>query len=337
MNRKLILVVAVVVLGLLAWWLKQRSAATTLDVPLSDFGVQDTAAVDRIFISDVAGRSIDLRRDGGLWRLNDAYLARKSDVDLLLRTFKRIEVKSPVSKSATPTALRIMGANAKRVDIYQGGDRPVKSWIVGHATKDNFGTHMVLELPDKGRSSAPFIVGMSGFTGVLSTRFRTELDSWRSTTVWDIRDPYQLAEVRMELPRGLGSGYRIEQGEQGELRFSDLTGRPLPMDSSSVKLLLRAFQALNYEYIARGLERSTWDSLFATPADHVLGIRERSGTSGQVKFWYMPFTGEVDTTLAYRPTHDPNRMYAQVEDSLLVVVQRDLFDPLLQPAENLLP
>jgi hypothetical protein len=30
-------------------------------------------------------------------------------------------------------------------------------------------------------------------------------------------------------------------------------------------------------------------------------------------------------------------MHALVEDSLMVVIQRPLFDPILQPAENLLP
>ena len=51
----------------------------------------------------------------------------------------------------------------------------------------------------------------------------------------------------------------------------------------------------------------------------------------------MPYTGAADTTLAYQPEHDPNRMYALVDDSLVVVVQRAMFDPILQPAENLLP
>jgi hypothetical protein len=48
----------------------------------------------------------------------------------------------------------------------------------------------------------------------------------------------------------------------------------------------------------------------------------------------MPYTSVVDTTLAYQPDHDPIRMYALVEDSLVVVVQRAVFDPILQPAEN---
>jgi hypothetical protein len=337
MNRKLLLVLVVVLLGGIAWWLQQRSAASTLDQPLSDFAVPDTASVDRIFIADPTGNTIDLRRANGYWSLNERYIARQSDIELLLKTFRRVEVKSPVPKKAQATALRIMGAAAKRVEIYQGGDKPSKVWIVGHGTKDNFGTYAVLELPDKGRSSAPFVVGMSGFTGVLNTRFRTELDSWRSTTVWSYPDLFELAQVKVDLPRGPGSPFTIEHLEDGRVRMLDAGGRPLPTDTGLVKMTLQTFKQLNYEIIDRDMKLATRDSLLATPPDHVVVTTDRDGRQRSVRFWYMPYTGEVDPTLAYQPKYEANRMHALVEDSLMVVIQRPLFDPILQPAENLLP
>ncbi len=47
-----------------------------------------------------------------------------------------------------------MGASAKKVEIYEGGDVPSKIWIVGHGTKDHFGTYMLLEKPGEGRSNS---------------------------------------------------------------------------------------------------------------------------------------------------------------------------------------
>lgn len=337
MNRNLLLLLAVAVLGGLAWWLTSSDRGTSLDAPLSDFTIADTARVDRIFITDVAGRQIDLRRAGGRWTLNGIYEARNSDIKLLLNTFKRIEVKSPVSKKAQGTALRFMGAVAKRVEIYTGGSKPEKVWIVGHATKDNLGTYMVLELPDKGRSSAPFVMKMAGFTGIVNTRFHTDLDQWRRPVIWDFQDPYDLARVEVDLPKGPGTSFRVVQDEARRVQLLDAQDRPMAMDSSRVKLYLRSFKGLNYEVIERRMGQASRDSLLAIVPDHVVRTQDRAGKEKEVRFWFMPYTGEVDSTLAFRPQHDPNRMYAFVEDSLVVVIQRPMFDPILEPAEQLQP
>lgn len=337
MNRKLLLFVAVALLGGLAWWLTRSDGGTSLDAPLSDFTIADTARVDRIFITDVAGKQIDLRRSGAGWTVNDIYEARNSDIQLLLNTFKRVEVKSPVSKKAQSTALRFMGAVAKRVEIYTGGSKPEKVWIVGHATQDNLGTYMVLELPDKGRSSAPFVMKMAGFTGILNTRFHTDLDQWRRPVIWDYQDPYAISEIAVELPKGPGTSFKVVQRADRKVELRDLKDQLLPMDSSRVKLYLRAFKDLNYEVIERRLNTSSRDSLLAVLPDHIIRTFDRSGKKKEARFWYMPYTGEVDSTLAFQPEYDPNRMYAFVEDSLVVVIQRPMFDPILEPAEQLQP
>jgi len=337
MNRKIMLLMAVAALAGLAWWLTRADRGTSLDAPLSDFTIADTSRVDRIFISDVAGRTIDLRRSGGGWTLNGIHEARNSDITLLLTTFRRIEVKSPVSKKAQATAVRFMGAVAKRVEIYTGGGTPEKVWIVGHATKDNLGTYMVLELPDKGRSSAPFVMKMAGFTGILNTRFHTDLDQWRRPVMWDYQDPYDLARVEVDLPKGPGSSFRVVQAADRKVQLLDTQGRPMAMDTSRVKLYLRAFKDLNYEVIERRMGKASRDSLLAVVPDHVLRTRDRGGRQKEARFWYMPYTGEVDSTLAFQPTHDPNRMYAFVDDSLVVVIQRPMFDHILESAEQLQP
>src|SRR5690606_23074059 len=61
MNRRILLLLAVIILGGLAWWLNSNDAPTTLDRPLSDFAVDDTSRVTRIHISDTkGGATVDL-------------------------------------------------------------------------------------------------------------------------------------------------------------------------------------------------------------------------------------------------------------------------------------
>lgn len=337
MNRRLILLLVLILLGAVAWWLSRGSGTTTLDEPLSDFMVPDTSKVDRIFIVETDGKSVDLRRGPDGWTVNGAFKAKQYDVNLLLRTFFRVEVRSPVPKSAEANVLRVMGTSSKRVEIYTGGSKPEKIWIVGHGTKDHYGTYALLEKPGVGRSSAPFVLGMSGFTGILNTRFHADLDTWRSTNIFKFPDLYELAALEVDRPGVAGSGYRIEQTKDRRYRLTDLNGKSLPMDTVLAKGSMLLFTEINYEYIDRTLKPAERDSLLATTPNHRITVIHRDGKKQGASFWYKPAEVYDEEVTRSERLHDKIRMYALVEDTLLVTVQRNLFDRILQPASALRP
>lgn len=336
-KRTLLLLAVLAALALAAWQLSRRASASTLDAALSDFAIADTARVDRIFISDRQGRSIDLRRTPQGWVVNGLYPARQPEVTTALKTFLRIEVKSPVPKSAEPMALRTMAAHSTRVEIYTGGAKPEKIWIIGHATKDHFGTHMILEKPGVGRSSAPFVMGMSGFTGVLNTRFPTDVDNWRSPAVFRFPDLHSLAAVEVRHPARPAASYRIEQPEGGPPRLTSLDGRPLPMDTVLVQAALLPFKEFNFENIDRRTRGAKRDSLLAAAPSFEVTAFPRAGAPQTMKLWLMPYTGEHEDPFSPKPLHDPLRMWALVQDTLLVTVQREKADIITQPASAFLP
>lgn len=335
MNKRWILLLVLIVLVLLAWMLHRRSTSTTLSGPLSDFAIGDTSKVDRIFIADQAGASVDLRRTANGWTVNGMN-AKQHDIDMLLRTFNRIEVRSPVPKSMEPIVLRTMAASSKRVEIYEGDRKPSKIWIVGHGTKDHFGTYMILEKPEEGRSNVPFIMGLSGFTGILGPRFHTSVDDWRSSVIFQFTDLYDIQEIEVEHPQVPRGSYRIENLGQGKVRMTDLDGEPLPLDSTLARGTFLPFQQLNYEYIVRDMQQEKKDSLLNSSPNHIVRLTTRDGNKREVKFWYMPNQGEV-SQWDPQNLHDPMRMHALVQDSLLVVVQRHMFDRILQPSSALMP
>ena len=334
MNKRWLFLLVLIVLGVLAWILHQRSSTTTLAGPLSDFAIEDTARVDRIFISDQKGAHVDLRRTADGWNVNGTFMAKQHDVDMLLRTFRRVEVRSPVPKSAEPMVLRTMAAASKRVEIYQGDRKPSKIWIVGHGTKDHFGTYMILEEPGKGRSSTPFILGLSGFTGILGPRFHNVLDDWRSTSVTEFPDLYQIASLEVEHPQMPRESYRIENLEGGRARFTDLQGKPIELDTTLARAAFLSFQKLNYEYIERNLNKHQKDSLLNTSPNHIVRLTTRDGEKQEMKFWYMPYKGG-ESQWDPRALHDNVRMRALIQDTLLVVVQRHMFDRVVQTASAL--
>ena len=336
MNRRVILILVLVALGALAWWLASHPSNTTLDRPLSDFAIADTSKVTRIYIVDQQGAKIDLERTANGWTVNDVFMAKPSDVRLLLRTFKRAEVKSPVPKAAVAHTLRIMGATSKKVEIYEGGDVPSKIWIVGHGTKDHYGTYMLLEKPGEGRSSSPFILGMGGFTGILGTRFHTKLDEWRSTLVYRFPDLREIASLEVRTPLAPAASYRIDQLADGRCSLLDFEGRPYAFDTVLVKGAILPFVQLNFEAIERP-GTVTRDSLLASTPNHVLHLTERSGKSSTIKFWYKPYAGEEPPFGEARPLYDNLRMFALVQDTLLVGMQRPALDRTLQPISGFRP
>jgi hypothetical protein len=338
MNRRVLLLLILIVLAAFAWWLSAKHGNSSLAKPLSDFMVPDTSKVDRIFIAEQDGKTVDLRRrPDGTWSVNEVFNAKQPYVDLLLKTFLRVEVRSPVPKSAEANVLRVMGAASKKVEIYTGGKKPEKIWIVGHATKDNFGTYMLLEKPDEGRSSAPFVVNMSGFTGILNTRFHANLDDWRQSVVFAFPDLHEIAAVEVERPEAPTAAYRVENSERGDVRLLDHQGKALPMDTVLVKGALLVFQQLNYEYVERNLSSEQRDSLVATTPNHVLRLTRRDGSTETAKFWYKPYEGDLTAIDAPQQLHDKVRMSALVQDTLLVVVQRQMWDRVLQPVTAFRP
>ena len=336
MNRRLALFLVLAVLGALAWWLSSRSGPTTLDRPLSDFAVPDTAGVTRIFITDQKGAHIDLKRTAHGWSVNDVFVAKPADVRLLLRTFKRLEVKSPVPKSSEAHTLRVMGSAARKVEIYEGGEIPSKIWIVGHGTQDHFGTFMLLEKPGEGRSNAPFIVGMGGFTGILGTRFHTNLDDWRSTELTSFPDLRDLASVKLETPLAPANSYTIEQDVNGRFSLLDYQGRPYPFDTVLVNGAILPVKQLNFESIQRRSPGSR-DSLLRSTPNHILTFTRRNGAALTTKLWYKPYTGEEPAFGSPRPLFDAIYMDALVQDTLVVVMQRPGVERLLQPISGFRP
>lgn len=336
MNRRLLLLLVLIILGSVAWWLSRTSGPTTLDRPLSDFAVQDTSRVSRIFITDQKGATVDLRRTSNGWSLNEVFMAKSADVNMLLRTFKRIEVKSPVPKAALATTLRVMGAASKKVEIYEGGDKPSKIWIVGHGTQDHFGTFMLLEKPGEGRSNAPFIMGMGGFTGILGTRFHTKVDDWRSTEFVRFRDLRELAEIKVETPLAPANSYTIQQDADGRFALLDHQSRPYAFDTVLVNGAILPAQQINFENIQR-LPTAQRDSLIGSTPNHIVTFVDRLGHATVAKLWYRPYTGEEPAFGMPKPLFDPMYMDALVQDSLLVVMQRPAFERILQPISGFRP
>jgi hypothetical protein len=335
MKKRWLPILLLVILSLVAWWLWKNNTESTLAGPLTDFTVADTAAVDRIFIAEKTGGTADLRRTPDGWTVN-GLPAKDFHVNLLLRTFKLVELRSPVPKSMEPSVLRVMAGTAKKVEIYQGGSKPAKIWWVGGSSADHYGTYMVLEIPGKGRSSVPFQMGMAAFTGVLNTRFHTDIDEWRSSRVTYYPKLSEVSKVQVEIPASTEEGFTLTYGGGEDLTLYDIHGKAMPMDTARVQDLMLALRAGSFEGFERGLAPAVRDSVLHATPWYVLTITSTHGVQ-RIPFWRKnPRPDEKD--LNFVPlTEDRDRMYALVNDTALVVVQRYWWDRITRPLGSLMP
>ena len=93
MKGKYLLLTILVILAGTAFWLARTDKGTSLSGPLTGFTVADTSKVTRIFIAEPSGATVDLKRTERGWTVNDMDLARPGNVDLVLKTFLRAEVR----------------------------------------------------------------------------------------------------------------------------------------------------------------------------------------------------------------------------------------------------
>ena len=76
MKRLITGAVILVILGLVAFYMSTNQNGSTIRSELSNFAVEDTAAVMRIVMKDQSGRTVDLKRQPDQsWTVNEAYQA----------------------------------------------------------------------------------------------------------------------------------------------------------------------------------------------------------------------------------------------------------------------
>ena len=181
--KKIFLLVILIIVSLFLFYLNKNE--TTFSEELSDFAVEDTASIQKVFFADKHGNSVTVSRDNGLWLLDDKFEVRPEAIEYLLKTIKNIEVKHPVSNSLHDKIIKNLASSAVKVEIFTDNlNIAHKTYYVGGEAKDLIGSFMLLE-----NSSRAFVVYIPGFNGFLAPRYTIDgttvaSDLWRNRTIF---------------------------------------------------------------------------------------------------------------------------------------------------------
>lgn len=332
MKRNLFLLFVLIVLTGVAWLLYETGMLdrTSTTTPLSDFAIEDTSSVDQIFIADQDGNTALLvRQEDQTWRVNDKYRATDYKVQNLLNGFKNIAVKAQVPTATKPGVISMIAGRGRKVEIYQNGQLS-KTWLIGTCTPDHFGTYMVLETPEAGRSSEPFIMRMEGFSGCLRQRYFAWEKEWRHTGIFNY-PTLDLARVELTHHESPDNSFDIRYGGGNDLELhAPLLQKQVPVfDTLAVKDYLLLYKKVHCETYTSYLEDNQEDSLRnAMPAFTIRVTDNKGGVKKVDLHWKKPDKVQMDPE-GNVMAHDGDRMYAVLANGEVALVQRYTFDPLL--------
>jgi hypothetical protein len=333
-NKKTVLLV--LLLAAVAAYFYFNKSNSTISGEFSDFSIKDTASVSKIFISTLSNESVNLQRNKeGIWVVNGQFPARKDAIHLLLETFYRIDVLSPVPQPAFENVVKQLAVSGVKVEIYlDNASSPKKIYYVGQATENHKGTYMLLEQKGK-KSTRPFITYVPGFYGYLSTRFFTNENLWRDREIFGYQ-PAAIQSLKINYNERPENSFSIHQ-HNGRFTVKDGTGAVISgIENTTINEYLNRFKSVHYEYIETKLDSTIKDSVLSSMPLHEMEIIDQEGVKRRLTTFYKPLAEETyDVSTGELLTHNLDRCYGLIDGSNFVAIQYIILDPLLITAADL--
>jgi len=343
-NRNIIVITLVLVIVAIALLLQNNYS--TLSKYETDFSVEDTASITKIFIADKSVNSVTISRDGSRWLLNNKALANTKVVNTLLSTIKRIKVKSPVSLASHNSVVKRLSSIGKKVEIYQEvyridmfglklfkHEKLTKVFFVGDVTRDNLGTYMLMEGAER-----PYIVYLPNFRGFISPRFSPMIDDWRSHVVF--KDKLSdIKSLKLQFTERDSMGFHLEVIDaMGNYEISRLLdgSKVKSYDTLKVLNMLTSFADLRYESRLNNiLAPQKIDSIVNSPSLFELTLVNKDDDTTYMKcFTKNRLSEEIANQYEKLTPVDHDRFYALINDGDdFVLMQFYVFDKVLYPLD----
>jgi len=329
MGRTLIYIVLLAVLGIGVYFFvfKDKDAFSG---NTSNFKIEDTASIGKMFLADKAGNTILVERTDKGWILNKQYPALPGSVEVILETLKRQTTSYPVPKSAYDNVIRELAGHGVKVEVYnKSGDKIRVFYVTGQVANAN-GSYMLMDGADQ-----PYVVVIPGMDGYVASRYSTQMNDWRDRNVFDVPQE-KLKQVKVEYPQEPLNNFTFVQEAPGKFKViidpSLKTGNPFNERRATV--YSKYFANANSEGYINGTPGL--DTL-VTPATKrvALDVTSTDNKTTHVDIYWMPINRRSKNMLSpapgVPPKYDADRFYAVVNGSKdTIVVQSITFEKMFR-------
>ncbi len=213
MKRTLILLIAVLLLGGIAWYAMTRGPGTA-SAHDRDFAYPEVGHIHRIFIADREGNQATLERGGPTGWTYDGYPANENAMKNLLQAVRQISVQTLPTSKAIPNLVRNLAGGGILVQLFDEAGKKLRGYYVGGGANGELGTAAIME-----GSENPYIVHLPMWSGNLRHRFNLRGDEWRSKVLFRA-DPMQVEYLSIEYPRQRGESFRLDRSAGDTYRLS---------------------------------------------------------------------------------------------------------------------
>ena len=281
MNKKTLIGIVILIIVAITYYVINKKPWGINYKDIANFAIEDTAAIDKIFIADRNGKTITLTKQGnGYWIINSNKRADNSKIKLLLYTMKALTVLRPVGENEHNTAvgnLATVGIKA----VFYTKDNVVKTIYVGTATQEQNGTYMLIE-----GSNKTYVTHNPGFFGYLTPRFISDSLVWRDRTIFNYT-PEQIK--RIELRYSDNTGYIIDNSNVQTPQIFNLNNEARNItDMQFLKYYIGSFKQLNFDGYDENQNQRIIDSLSSQKAYCIVKVTESSGQENTLTLYNKP-------------------------------------------------
>lgn len=296
----------VVLAGLAYYLITKKSTTSTLGKKESDFALEDTASVTRIFLADRDGNKVMLVSKHEKWLVNGKSLANQSRVNTLLETLPRIRIKSPVPLNARQNVIKDLATKGIKTEIYRG-KALMKTYYVDGPTKDHLGTYMALET----KELKPFIVHIPGWEGYLSTRFFTSVKEWQTKKVFPF-NPLEIREVRIRYSGHPSSSFHLKVNGPENFEVRNLQ-KPVKKNTEpspeAIKRYLVRFDELQFVRYLEMSGKKKLDSLSRLEPAITVQVKGKKDRFNTLELY--PYFSRGDTSHTYQAIPPTEKFFAR--------------------------
>lgn len=326
-NKKLVFIlVAVVLVSILGVFTstllsKKGKSSQVLD----NFMVADTASVDKLIISNSHGHSVTLVRGSQEWETKEGECVQQEPVNNILHTLNKAAVKSFLPEASVENIKNQIIVDYKKVEIFQNG-KWIKTWYVGNSTPDHYGTYVLLETVEEGTSKAPVVLEMKGLKGTIEPRFTADYRTLACTKIYGYT-PDQIKHIKLKnFEKPEESFEWVKNGEYFDLIWNG--SKQSYYDTLKLVRYLDRFRKLHFESHNYTFSQEQADSMRQTRPYIKFSVTDKDGKETGLTAYRkkneVPRLDMNGDTLRW----DDNRMWAFLDDGLLVKIQYFVFDPI---------
>jgi hypothetical protein len=315
------------VLGYVAYDLSTSAGTSDPKIAALDFDIKDTAAIDKIIITEPNGAEIELTRHGQTWSDKDGGCIEQTPVHNILDAAYNVRFKGYIPDKAIKTVENRMATIGTKVQYFIDGDW-VKTWYIGSSTPDHYGTYMLVESADNGKSDLPVITEIKGMKGIISPRFFADYRRWMCTNIFS----YDLKQIEKVSVRFTETPQRNFEVQQKNRRFRVTTnGKAFPaIDTAMVYRYLLNYKKIHFESPNYELTEKQLDSVKRSKPFCTLSVTAAGKTTKLKLFRKKSMSGKTDVNdFGEEADYDINHFWCLLPNEQIVQCQYFVFNPLI--------